>query len=206
MAGFKFGGLYLEKKASSSTPSADHISIIALNDGKVYSVDENGNETLLNNEVTLAQIQDISADVESNTANISNAYTYIDSVNARVDELSASVSSISAYVSTIEDNVKLVQNNDVDTGTETVDAVTMSTGSVWWDVVKRKDNNIRTGTIIANVVNNTVEWSSVGFTKDIGNTNGLSFNVTYSGGQLILQATATTDNWDVRAFRRAITY
>jgi hypothetical protein len=109
-------------------------------------------------------------------------------------------------IASIEDNVKFVENNDVDTGTETLDSITMATGGVWWDVISRKGNNIRSGSIIANVVNSNVEWSFAGFTADNGSTSDISYNVTYSGGDIILQVTASSDNWDVRAFRRSVTY
>ena len=109
-------------------------------------------------------------------------------------------------IAAIEDNVKEIENLDIDTGTETIDSVTMSTGAVFWDVIKRKGNNIRSGSILANVVNSTVEWSYSGFTNDNGSTGDLDFNVTYSGGDLILQGIATSDNWEVKVFRRAVTF
>jgi hypothetical protein len=116
------------------------------------------------------------------------------------------IANMSAAIDAIEDNVTLVQNNDVDIGTETVDTIPITAGAVWWDVSLKKGNNIRNGTILATVVNGNVEWSYGAFSPDNGDTSAVTFNVSAAGNDVLLQAIATSDDWDVRAFRKVIEY
>lgn len=92
------------------------------------------------------------------------------------------------------------------TSPETVDEITIATGAVIWDIAQRSGNNIRSGQILANVVNSTVEWSFNGFTADNGNTTDVSWDVDYSGGNLRLRATTATTGWELKAIRKVIEF
>jgi len=99
-----------------------------------------------------------------------------------------------------------VANTDVDTGTETVDTFpdTDGDGAEWLYVIK-KAANIRTGHMLA-------AWDSSGdtvayvedSTEDVGDTSDLALTVDINSNNVRFLATAASDNWSVKAFRRLL--
>ena len=80
-------------------------------------------------------------------------------------------------------------NTDVDTGTENV---ATATGA---------EANVRAGTITAATDGTNVEYNETS-TADLGDTSDIKLKVVLSSGDLILQATAISDNWNVSSFIR----
>jgi hypothetical protein len=97
------------------------------------------------------------------------------------------------------------QNFDVDTGTEVV--ATINTGSysaAFFDYFANDGTNYRAGTVMS-------VWNTTGTikytdnsTEDIGNTSGVTLSVVGNGSNAELRATVTTNNWNIKAFVRAI--
>jgi hypothetical protein len=61
----------------------------------------------------------------------------------------------------------------------------------------------RAGTIMSIWSGTSVQYTDVS-TNDIGNTNGVSFFVSLSGGSVILTTSATTNNWVIKTIVRSI--
>jgi len=122
-----------------------------------------------------------------------------------VDLLTGSITSVTVN---LENGAILAnkQNIDIDTGTETVDTFADTIGdAVKWNYVVKNGVNLRAGTIVGvwEATGNTTEYTETS-TNDIGDTSQLTFAVDISGDQVRLQATATSDNWEVRVIRQLI--
>jgi len=91
-------------------------------------------------------------------------------------------------------------NTDVDTGTENV-ATATGAEAAFFDYVVKNSTNIRAGTITAATDGTNVEYNEVS-TVDLGSTSDVKLKVVLSSGDLILQATAASDNWNVSSFVR----
>jgi hypothetical protein len=97
------------------------------------------------------------------------------------------------------------QNTDVDVGTETI--ATVATGSyraAFFDYYANDGTNYRAGTVMST-------WNTVGSvtytdnsTPDIGNTSGVTLAVVANGSNVELRATVTSNNWNIKAFARAL--
>lgn len=95
-------------------------------------------------------------------------------------------------------------NSDVDTGTETVATVsTSSFSSAFFDYYIQDGTNYRAGTV-SSVWNSSgvVRYTDVS-TTDIGNTSDLTFGVVLTDSTASLQATALSNNWNIKTFVRA---
>lgn len=95
-------------------------------------------------------------------------------------------------------------NSDVDTGIETVASIsTSSFSSAFFDYYIQDGINYRAGTV-SSVWNTSgaVRYTDVS-TTDIGNTSGLTFAVVLTNSTASLQATSTSDNWNIKTFVRA---
>lgn len=105
--------------------------------------------------------------------------------------------------------------SDIDTTSETVDTIDETLGNaVTWEYVVRNNTtngNLRAGFIQA-VWEPTEPDSEVEFyeysTNDIGDTSPLTFNVTKNDSADIIEliATVTSDNWDVKLFRKILAF
>ena len=91
-------------------------------------------------------------------------------------------------------------NTDVDTGTENV-ATATGAEAAFFDYVVKNGTNIRSGTITAATDGTNVEYNEVS-TVDLGSTSDVKLKVVLSSGDLILQATTISDNWNVSSFVR----
>ena len=91
-------------------------------------------------------------------------------------------------------------NADVDTGTENV-ATATGAEAAFFDYVVKNSTNIRAGTITAATDGTNVEYNETS-TVDLGDTSDIKLKVVLSSGDLILQATAASDNWNVSSFIR----
>ena len=91
-------------------------------------------------------------------------------------------------------------NTDVDTGTENV-ATATGAEAAFFDYVVKNGTNIRSGTITAATDGTNVEYNEVS-TVDLGDTSDIKLKVVLSSGDLILQATAASNNWNVSSFIR----
>ena len=91
-------------------------------------------------------------------------------------------------------------NTDVDTGTENV-ATATGAEAAFFDYVVKNSTNIRAGTITAATDGTNVEYNEIS-TVDLGDTSDVKLKVVLSSGNLILQATAASDNWNVSSFIR----
>jgi hypothetical protein len=89
-------------------------------------------------------------------------------------------------------------NTDVDIGTENV-ATATAAEAAFFDYVVKNSTNIRAGTITAATDGTNVEFNEIS-TVDLGDTADIKLKVVLSGGNLILQATAASDNWNVSSF------
>jgi hypothetical protein len=91
-------------------------------------------------------------------------------------------------------------NTDVDTGTENI-ATATGAEAAFFDYVVKNSTNIRAGTITAATDGTNVEYNEIS-TVDLGDTSDVKLKVVLSSGNLILQATAASDNWNVSSFIR----
>ena len=89
-------------------------------------------------------------------------------------------------------------NTDVDTGTENVATATGAEAG-FFDYVVKNGTNVRAGTITAATDGTNVEYNEIS-TVDLGDTSDVKLKVVLSSGDLILQATAISDNWNVSSF------
>ena len=88
--------------------------------------------------------------------------------------------------------------------TTTVNSIiTGANTAFYYDYVVTSTTNARSGTIFA-VINGThSNYTDVG-TSDIGNTNDISFSISFIGGSLLLNATTVTNAWNVKTSIRSI--
>lgn len=93
-------------------------------------------------------------------------------------------------------------NADVDTGTENV-ATATGAEAAFFEYVVKNSTNVRAGTITAVTDATNVEFNEIS-TVDLGDTSDVKLKVVLSSGDLILQATAASDNWIVSAFTKWI--
>tara|TARA_Y100000389_G_scaffold124533_1_gene121909 strand:- start:141 stop:836 length:696 start_codon:yes stop_codon:yes gene_type:complete len=91
-------------------------------------------------------------------------------------------------------------NTAVDTGTENV-ATATGAEAAFFDYVIKNSTNIRAGTITAATDGTNVEYNEIS-TVDLGDTSDVKLKVVLSSGDLILQATTISDNWNVSSFVR----
>jgi hypothetical protein len=91
-------------------------------------------------------------------------------------------------------------NTDVDEGTENV-ATATGAEAAFFDYVVKNSTNVRAGTITAATDATNVEYNEIS-TVDLGDTSDIKLKVVLSSGDLILQATAASDNWSVSSFIR----
>ena len=91
-------------------------------------------------------------------------------------------------------------NTDVDTGTENV-ATATGAEAAFFDYVVKNSTNIRAGTITAATDGTNVEYNEIS-TVDLGDTSDVKLKVVLSSGNLILQATVASTNWNVSSFIR----
>jgi hypothetical protein len=99
------------------------------------------------------------------------------------------------------------ENLDVDTGTATVDSFADTTGaSCFWDYVAINGANVRAGSIIVawDASGDTVSTIAHRTTEDVGTTTGLVLSVDIDTNNVRLRATAGSDNWIVKAYRRTL--
>jgi hypothetical protein len=95
-------------------------------------------------------------------------------------------------------------NTDVDTGTEAVITVsTSSFSSAFFDYVILSGSNSRAGTVVSVWNGNTIEFAETS-TKSIGTTTDVNLSVTISSGNVVLNATTTTNDWTVKALARML--
>lgn len=100
---------------------------------------------------------------------------------------------------------KNFENLDVDTGTETCDNFAASAGyAAKFEYLVRKGTNVRTGVIYAVWDGTNQPTESETTTMDLGDTSPLDLNTDFSGGDIRLRATATTDDWIVKGKRTII--
>lgn len=183
MAAFKNGGLYLRKKTSIPDSGAGHLTIVALNDGKIYAIDENGVQDLLSNEVTLAQIVALSAQVDTNTADISSNYVYITNVEAQVHAISANYATIS-LVQTVSGNL---QDQIDDIIASNVDGSGVANAVAYFT-----DTNTVTGTSSFTYAGNTLALTNAGATGISFNDGTATWTLESDGtGEFVVRAGAT---------------
>jgi hypothetical protein len=95
-------------------------------------------------------------------------------------------------------------NTDVDIGTEAVITVaTSSFSSAFFDYVILSGSNSRAGTVVSVWNGNTIEFAETS-TKSIGTTTDVNLSVTLSSGDVVLNATTTTNDWTVKALSRML--
>ena len=91
-------------------------------------------------------------------------------------------------------------NTNVDIGTENV-ATATGAEAAFFDYVVKNSTNIRAGTITAATDGTNVEYNEIS-TVDLGDTSDVKLKVVLSSGNLILQATVASTNWNVSSFIR----
>ena len=90
------------------------------------------------------------------------------------------------------------------TGTTNVYSIPTSayTGA-FFDYTVNDGTNLRAGNIMSIWSGTTVQYSETS-TTDIGNTSGITFNLTISSGNAILRTSGTTSGWTVKTIIRSI--
>ena len=95
-------------------------------------------------------------------------------------------------------------NTDIDTGTETVATVSVNDyDGAFFDYVVKDGTNYRAGTVTSVWDGSSVQYND-NSTADIGDTSVVTLAVDISGTDARLRATTTSDNWNIKAFIRAI--
>jgi len=96
------------------------------------------------------------------------------------------------------------ENTDVDTGTEDIKSLALSTyQAVFFDYVIKNGTNLRAGTLTAAHDGTNIKFNEVS-TVDLGNTTDVKLKVVIDGSNMKLQATTLTDNWTIKANIRGI--
>jgi hypothetical protein len=90
------------------------------------------------------------------------------------------------------------------TGTTNVYSIPTSayTGA-FFDYTVNDGTNLRAGNIMSIWSGSTIQYSETS-TTDIGNTSGITFNLTISSGNAILRTSGTTSGWTVKTIIRSI--
>jgi hypothetical protein len=96
-------------------------------------------------------------------------------------------------------------NSDIDSGSlRTV--LSVSTGSyraAFFDYVLNKSTNARAGTVFSVWNGTSVEYTETS-TTDIGNTSDVNLSVNLSGGNIVLYASSSTNDWSMKALARLL--
>ena len=101
-------------------------------------------------------------------------------------------------------NISNQENADVDTGIETVATVPIPAyTAAFFDYVVKKGLNVRAGVVHACHDGTNVQYVETS-TLDLGNTFDLQLSVVIVGTDMILQATAASDDWSVKTITRAL--
>lgn len=144
--------------------------------------------------------------------NITQGYAWVGNVNqvaTAVPTASFFVdnSHTSSYADSFVVNDTLLstqENTDVDTGTETIATVsTTFYDGAFFDYIAKDGTNYRAGTVMAVWDGSSVEYTD-NSTLDIGNTSNVTLAVDISGTDARLRAIVTSDNWNIKAFVRAL--
>ena len=83
-------------------------------------------------------------------------------------------------------------------GTQNI-ATATGAEAAFFDYVVKNGTNVSAGTITAATDGTNVEYNETS-TADLGDTSDIKLKVVLSSGDLILQATAVSDNWNVSSF------
>jgi hypothetical protein len=139
---------------------------------------------------------------------VNNLNIYFDTAQSGIATATVGGTALTAsYANTlvVTDTLLSSQNNtDIDTGIETVATVSISNyDGAFFDYVAKDGTNYRAGTVMAVWDGSSVQYND-NSTADIGDTSGVSLAVDISGTDARLRATTTSDNWNIKAFIRAI--
>ena len=91
----------------------------------------------------------------------------------------------------------------IGSGSTTIYAVPTGYNGAFFDYTVNNGTSLRAGNIMAITNNTSVQYTETS-TNDIGNTSGLTFSMTVSGGQAILVASAVTGTWTIKTIIRTI--
>jgi hypothetical protein len=118
--------------------------------------------------------------------------------------VTTSKATFSNSINIIAANISNQENDDVDIGIETVATVPLSTfTAAFFDYVVKNGVNVRAGVVYACHDGTNVEYVETS-TIDLGSTSDLQLLVGIVGTDMVLQATATSDNWSVKTITRAL--
>jgi hypothetical protein len=118
--------------------------------------------------------------------------------------VTTSKATFSNSINIIAANISNQKNDDVDIGIETVATVPLSTfTAAFFDYVVKNGVNVRAGVVYACHDGTNVEYVETS-TIDLGSTSDLQLLVGIVGTDMVLQATATSDNWSVKTITRAL--
>lgn len=123
-----------------------------------------------------------------------------------IDQTRRADGSIQIQMVEIDMIIEEYSNTDIDTGTETVDSFPdTDADAVWWDYVVKKTTSLRAGILFAtwDAAGNTIEYTA-NETADIGDTSDLVLSVDISSDTVRLRATAASDDWSVKVYRRKL--
>lgn len=96
------------------------------------------------------------------------------------------------------------QNTNADSGSSTI--ATLATGShnsVFFDYVILSGSNTRAGTLMSAWVGTDITYAETS-TYDIGDTSTVDLTTELSGGNVLLKASTTSDDWTVKTVSKLI--
>ena len=169
---------------------------VSMTNGGVVSIvnDKVVTAKILNANVTTAKL----ADGAVTTAKIGNDQVTGDKLANSITIAADITVAGSIIIST--GKISYGTNTNVDIGTENV-ATATGAEAAFFDYVVKNSTNVRAGTITAATDGTNVEYNEIS-TVDLGNTSDIKLKVVLDGSNLILQATAASDDWNVSSFIR----
>ena len=179
---------------------------VTMNNAGAVTIENDAITTIkiLNDNVTTAKINDLAVTTgKINDLAVTTGKIADDQVTG--DKLANSITiaadiTVAGSIIISTGKISYGTNTNVDIGTENV-ATATGAEAAFFDYVVKNSTNVRAGTITAATDGTNVEYNEIS-TVDLGNTSDIKLKVVLDGSNLILQARAASDDWNVSSFIR----